>query len=85
MWAFSAAPPNQLIYGADHLLFCCRAFWDWHQSSLSGKIEYFWWVVPGGVYVCLCVYVSVFVSVVRTGWVCCCWVYRGFGALVGMR
>lgn len=26
MWAFSAAPPNQLIYGADHRLLCCRAF-----------------------------------------------------------
>lgn len=36
MWAFTAAPPSQLIYGADHHLFCRRAFSDGHQSSLSG-------------------------------------------------
>lgn len=98
MWAFSAAPPNQLIYGADHRLLCCRAFlffWgggDRHQSSLSDKIEYFWCAL------CVCVCVPVVLqcgikvcSGVRTmcvrvlGCWCCCWDYEGCSALVGMR
>lgn len=36
MWAFSGAPPNPLIYGADRHLFWRTVFSDAHQSSLSG-------------------------------------------------
>lgn len=42
MQAFTSSPPNQLIYRADHHLFCCTAFLDGHQSSLSDETEYFW-------------------------------------------
>lgn len=99
MWAFSAAPPNQLIYGADHHLLCCRAFLFFGGGGGSASIiiirqNRIFLVRSVCVCVCSCS-TSVWdksllgcancVCVRVLGCWCCCWDYEGCSALVGMR
>ena len=60
MWTFRVGPPNQLIYGADHYLFCCRALFGWASIIIIRQKRIFLVAAPLCATVCVCVFPVVF-------------------------
>lgn len=69
--------PNNWFMETTGVCFCCRVFLDQHQSSLSNKIEYFWWKCP---YLCVCV--LYFIWHLSELWVSADWDTFGLWSLV---